>query len=142
MGSSLSGATQSQERQKIANALQHLQQQTLPPQSTSEDNQDNQDKALKRRSAPPTTRSGTADGERDEDSARVEMERRENQLKRQFSDYIEGVDDPEKQEEHIRLREEQEIQDDYQGQDGETQGREIEHLVLVTHGIGQLLSLR
>ncbi|KAI0912269.1 DDHD domain-containing protein [Ustulina deusta] len=115
---------------------------TLPPQSTSEDNQDNQDKALKRRSAPPTTRSGTADGERDEDSARVEMERRENQLKRQFSDYIEGVDDPEKQEEHIRLREEQEIQDDYQGQDGETQGREIEHLVLVTHGIGQLLSLR
>ncbi|KAI1424079.1 DDHD domain-containing protein [Xylaria sp. FL1777] len=115
---------------------------TIPPQSTRDDSQDKQDKGLKRRSAPPTTRSGVTDGEREEDNARVEMERRENQLKRQFSSYIEGADDPEKQEEHIRLREEQEIQDDYQGQDGETQGREIEHLVLVTHGIGQLLSLR
>ena len=42
----------------------------------------------------------------------------------------------------IRKREEQEIQDDYTGQDGEKQGREIEHLVLVTHGIGQLLGLK
>ncbi|KAI0434283.1 DDHD domain-containing protein [Xylaria sp. FL1042] len=115
---------------------------TLPPQPTSDDNQDNQDKAFKRRSAPPATHSGATDGERIEDGARVEMERRESQLKRQFSSYIGGSGDPEKQEEHIRLREEQEIQDDYQGQDGETQGREIEHLVLVTHGIGQLLSLR
>jgi hypothetical protein len=45
-------------------------------------------------------------------------------------------------EEEIRRREEQEIQDDYNALAGETQGREIEHLVLVTHGIGQLLSLR
>ncbi|KAI1271716.1 DDHD domain-containing protein [Xylaria sp. FL0933] len=115
---------------------------TLPSQPASDDNQDRQDKALKRRSAPPATHSDAADGERAEDGARVEMERRENQLKRQFSSYIEGSGDPEKQEEHIRQREEQEIQDDYQGQDGETQGREIEHLVLVTHGIGQLWSLR
>ncbi|GAW18504.1 hypothetical protein ANO14919_079800 [Xylariales sp. No.14919] len=110
-----------------------------PPQSSSEDKQD---KALKRRSAPPATRASTGDSEGDEDGARAEMERRENQLKRQFSSYIEDAGDPEKQQEHIRLREEQEIQDDYIGQDGETQGREIEHLVLVTHGIGQLLSLR
>ncbi|KAI0974069.1 DDHD domain-containing protein [Xylaria arbuscula] len=115
---------------------------TLPPQSASDDGQDKQDKSLKRRSAPPTTRSGATDDEKDEDGARVELERRENHLKRQISSYIEGADDPEKQEEHIRLREEQEIQDDYQGQDGEKQGREIEHLVLVTHGIGQLMSLR
>ncbi|KAI0812007.1 DDHD domain-containing protein [Xylaria sp. FL0064] len=115
---------------------------TLPSQPASDDNQDRQDKALKRRSAPPATHSDAADGERVEDGARVEIERRENQLKRQFSSYIEGSGDPEKQEEHIRQREEQEIQDDYQGQDGETQGREIEHLVLVTHGIGQLWSLR
>ncbi|KAJ8123571.1 hypothetical protein ONZ43_g518 [Nemania bipapillata] len=112
---------------------------TLPPQTA---NDDKQDKALKRRSAPPATRLDAADSERERDEAAVEIERRENQLKRQFSSYIEGADDPEKQEEHIRLREEQEIQDDYTGQDGETQGREIEHLVLVTHGIGQLLSLR
>ncbi|KAI0879120.1 DDHD domain-containing protein [Hypoxylon argillaceum] len=117
----------------------------LPLQPTDDDKQekqDKQDKALKRRSAPPATRSDATDSERERDEAALEIERRENQLKRQFSSYIEGVDDPEKQEEHIRLREEQEIQDDYTGQDGETQGREIEHLVLVTHGIGQLLSLR
>ncbi|GAP83143.1 putative ddhd domain-containing protein [Rosellinia necatrix] len=115
---------------------------TLPPQSNSSDEQEKQDKALKRRSAPPTTRSDATDNDRSAEESRVEMERRENQLKRQFSSYIEGVDDLEKQEEQIRMREEQEIQDDYTGQDGETQGREIEHLVLVTHGIGQLLSLR
>lgn len=112
---------------------------TLPSQPISDDSQD---KSLKRRSAPPATRPGATDDERDKDGAKVERERRENQLKRQISSYIEGADDPEKQEEHIRLREEQEIQDDYQGQDGETQGREIEHLVLVTHGIGQMLSMR
>jgi hypothetical protein len=112
---------------------------TIPSQSTSDDKQD---KALKRRSAPPATRADAADSESLEDETRAEMERKENQLKRQFSSYIEGADDPEKQEEHIRQREELEIQDDYTGQDGENQGREIEHLVLVTHGIGQLLSLR
>ncbi|KAI0456929.1 DDHD domain-containing protein [Xylaria acuta] len=115
---------------------------TLPPQPNSDYKQDSDDKALKRRSAPPATRPDATDSERDQDGARVEKERRENRLKRQFSSYIEGADDPDKQEEHIRLCEEQEIQDDYTGQDGETQGREIEHLVLVTHGIGQLLSLR
>jgi hypothetical protein len=115
---------------------------TISPQSTSDDKENKQDKALKRRSAPPTTRSDATDSGKVGDEASADNERRENQLKRQFSSYIEGVDDPEKQEEHIRLREEQEIQDDYAGQDGETQGREIEHLVLVTHGIGQLLSLR
>jgi len=115
---------------------------TLPPQPISDDVKDKQDRAMKRRSAPPSTRSGTTDNDQVENNAIIEMERRETQLKRQFSSYIEGVGDREKQEEHIRLREEQEIQDDYNGQDGETQGREIEHLVLVTHGIGQLLSLR
>lgn len=45
-------------------------------------------------------------------------------------------------EEQIRKREEREIQDDYSGQAGETQGRELEHLILVTHGIGQRLGLR
>ena len=42
----------------------------------------------------------------------------------------------------MRRREEQEMVDDYNARLGETQGREIEHLVLVTHGIGQLLGLR
>lgn len=115
---------------------------TLPPQPISDENQDEQDKALKRRSAPPTVRSDATDNARNSDEAPVEIKRRENQLKRHISSYIESVEGPEKQEEHIRLRQEQEIQDDYTGQDGETQGREIEHLVLVTHGIGQLMSMR
>lgn len=45
-------------------------------------------------------------------------------------------------EEQIRRRLELEIQDDYNAQAGEIQGRELEHLVFVTHGIGQRLGLR
>lgn len=106
---------------------------TLPPERPDE----REEKALKRRSAPPSTRT-----DKEDDDSTTEVERRENRLKRQFSSFIEASEDPEKQEEQIRKREEQEIQDDYNGQDGETQEREIEHLVLVTHGIGQLLGLR
>lgn len=109
---------------------------TLPQQSEAEKTS----KALKRRSAPPLSRAeSNADLLEEEPVGRPS---RENQLERQFSNYIETADDPEAQEEQIRKREEQEIQDDYNAQVGETQGREIEHVVLVTHGIGQLLSLR
>ncbi|KAI1345079.1 DDHD domain-containing protein [Xylariaceae sp. FL0016] len=111
---------------------------TIPPQSEG----DKQNKMLKRRSAPPSTRSDpAAETQEGDEEAALEAERRENRLKRQFSNYIDS-EDPEKQEEQIRRREEQEILDDYTGQDGETQGRDIEHLVLVTHGIGQLLGMR
>ena len=48
----------------------------------------------------------------------------------------------EEDEEEIRKRDEKEIEDDYNQQAGEVQGRDIEHLVLVTHGIGQRLGLR
>lgn len=109
---------------------------TLPQQQDTEKNA----RALKRRSAPPLSRAeSTVDVHEEEEAGRPS---RENQLKRQFSNYIETADDPEAQQEQIRKREEQEIQDDYNAQAGETQGRDIEHLVLVTHGIGQLLSLR
>ena len=53
-----------------------------------------------------------------------------------------GFEDPALQEEEVRKREETEIQEDYRDTDGEDQGREIEHLVLVTHGIGQRLGLK
>lgn len=48
-----------------------------------------------------------------------------------------------KSDEEIRKLDEKEIRDDYQ-QDhpSEDQSREIEHLVLVTHGIGQRLGMR
>jgi hypothetical protein len=46
------------------------------------------------------------------------------------------------QEEEQRKREEKEMRDDYKNQDSRDQGRDIEHLVLVTHGIGQRLGMR
>lgn len=97
--------------------------------------------ALKRRSAPPLSRIDADKSVREEEESKPRASR-ESLLERQFSDYMESAEDPERQEEQVRKREEQEIQDDYNAQAGETQGREIEHLVLVTHGIGQLLSLR
>jgi hypothetical protein len=50
--------------------------------------------------------------------------------------------DADKEAAAVRRRDEKEIQNDYQDQDGENQGREIEHLILVTHGIGQKLGAR
>lgn len=66
------------------------------------------------------------------------------QLQREMSDLVASVKgpDPEQQEEEARKREEKEIQDDYRDDEAEDQGREIEHLILVTHGIGQRLGLR
>lgn len=98
---------------------------------------------LKRRSAPPTTRASHEEPSQTLQSRTSDDNYRELKLHRQLSSLIEsdGMSKA-KTDEEIRRREEQEIQDDYNAQAGETQGREIEHLVLVTHGIGQLLSLR
>ena len=101
-----------------------------------------QEKILKRRSAPPSTRSEAVDAQETQDEPKP-FESRNEQLKRQLSSLIENENrDPEEEEEAVRKREEKEIQDDYNARAGETQGREIEHLILVTHGIGQLLGLR
>lgn len=102
-------------------------------------------RALKRRSAPPSTKSDPSDEAfARKEQAATALKARDNQLQRQLSSLIEGTDnrDSEEEEEQIRKREEKEIQDDYTAPAGESQGREIEHLVLVTHGIGQLLGLR
>lgn len=122
-------------------------------------------KALKRRSAPPSTTSTTGGGGAEgkgiwDSDARVstdkskyndespgpvsEIERRSTQLQRQLSSLMGNNEnrDPEQEAEEIRRRAEKEISDDYNAQSGESQGREIEHLFLVTHGIGQLLGLR
>lgn len=74
----------------------------------------------------------------------VSSESRRLTLERQMSSLVSSVTkgDREKEEEEIRKRDEKEIQDDYRDQDGEEQNREIEHLLLVTHGIGQRLGLR
>ncbi|KAK4693098.1 hypothetical protein P7C71_g4236, partial [Lecanoromycetidae sp. Uapishka_2] len=60
-------------------------------------------------------------------------------LERQLSSFSE---DPAQQEEERRQADEDEIKDDYKDEDGQDQAREIEHLILVTHGIGQRLGLR
>ena len=82
-----------------------------------------QQKLLKRRSAPPSTKSAE-----NSDPAPTSM------LSRDI--------DADSEAEAVRKRDEKEIQNDYQDREGENQGREIEHLILVTHGIGQRLGMR
>lgn len=109
--------------------------------SVSKERSDETSRAQKRRSAPPA-------GQRIdiEDSAEEEttdpLESTRNRLTRQLSNLIEGVEDSDAEAEAIRRREEKEMLADYNTSAGDNQGRDIEHLVLVTHGIGQLLSRR
>lgn len=101
-----------------------------------------QQKILKRRSAPPTTRDSLEDLGYSE-VVKTETSERQSKLQRQLSALIETEGrSTEEAEEQIRKQYEQEIRDDYNAQDGEAQGRDIEHLILVTHGIGQRLGLR
>lgn len=87
-----------------------------------------QQKLLKRRSAPPSTsRSGI---DTPEDQAKAAMSSMGSEI------------DEDLEVEAVRRRDEKEIQNDYNDRDGENQGREIEHLILVTHGIGQRLGMR
>lgn len=71
-------------------------------------------------------------------------EKRRLRLERQFSSLLDSAapEDSEKAEEAARKRNEQEMEDDYRDDGENQQGREIEHLILVTHGIGQRLGLR
>lgn len=65
-------------------------------------------------------------------------------LERRMSSIVSSPDlhDAEKQDEELRKRDEDEIQEDYRDDDKDDPGRVIEHLILVTHGIGQRLGLR
>jgi DDHD domain len=97
--------------------------------------------AYKRRSAPPST---TAAGTPEPLVSTLEPEGRRQQLERDMSSLVTpaSTEDLEKQEEDARRRDEKEMEDDYRDDHGEEQGREIEYLLLVTHGIGQRLGLR
>jgi hypothetical protein len=66
--------------------------------------------------------------------------RRVKNLERQMSSLM--TDDTAQQEEEIRKRDEREMREDYKDQSRGEQGREIEHVLLVTHGIGQRLGMR
>lgn len=74
----------------------------------------------------------------------VPPEPRLRALERRMSSIVSSPElpDAEKQDEEVRKRDEDEIQEDYRDDDKDDQGREIEHLILVTHGIGQRLGLR
>lgn len=100
-----------------------------------------QQRILKRRSAPPGTTTAVDDKESKETKS-TDPETREALLKRQISSMVVDTMDPEKGEEAVRRRDEKEIQTDYVDRDGEDQARQIEHLILVTHGIGQRLGMR
>lgn len=116
---------------------------TTPTEASLKPNDSPQDRARKRKSAPPLTRSDSIDATPQEPPVENRVESRGDRLKQQLSSLIESENpDVDEEEEAVRRREEKEIQDDYNAPAGETQGREIEHLVLVTHGIGQLLGLR
>ncbi|KAG4029382.1 hypothetical protein MFRU_016g01350 [Monilinia fructicola] len=91
---------------------------------------DRQQKLLKRRSAPPST------SHSDASSGDKSGENREAAYNKLTSI------DTEAEAEAVRKRDEKEIQNDYNDRDDENQGRDIEHLILVTHGIGQRLGMR
>jgi hypothetical protein len=74
-------------------------------------------------------------------SRKARKETTRQALERQFSNLV-GRINPEQEEEEVRKRDEAEMREDYQGNDTVQAGREIEHLILVTHGIGQRLGLR
>lgn len=64
-------------------------------------------------------------------------------LQRRLSTIIESEDRrTANSEDEVQKLNEEEMRHNYHTQSGESQNREIEHLVLVTHGIGQRLSLR
>lgn len=90
----------------------------LPPMLQQDERQQ---KLLKRRSAPPTT----AHPDKSEPDAGAALSSLPSEL------------DPELEAEAARKRDEKEIQNDYNESEGEEQGREIEHLILITHGIGE-----
>ncbi|KAL2017862.1 hypothetical protein VTK56DRAFT_1607 [Thermocarpiscus australiensis] len=115
---------------------------STPPgtKSASKERSDKLSKAQKRRSAPASGARSDAD-ERIEDVPGA-LESTRNRLTRQISNLMEGVEDSEAEEEAIRQREEKEMISDYNARADDNQSRPIEHLVLVTHGIGQLLSRR
>ncbi|KAF1354124.1 DDHD-domain-containing protein [Lizonia empirigonia] len=95
---------------------------------------------------PTNTGPGGASDEEATDNEGVEspQESRRRTLERQVSSLMTSSqpDYQEKQEEEARKREEKEMREDYKTQDKQEQGREIEHLLLVTHGIGQRLGMR
>lgn len=101
--------------------------------------------AAKRKSSPPETWSKPTDdrGKEDDEEHQAPVAPKRSALERQLSSLAgaPGNESTEDLAEEARQQEEKEMED-YKEVDGDDQGRPIEHLVLVTHGIGQRLGLR
>jgi hypothetical protein len=93
-----------------------------------------------------TDGSENSDAETTDNEAKVESptQTRRRNLERQVSSLMTSskTDYEREQEEEQRKRDEKEMRDDYKNQDNRDQGRDIEHLLLITHGIGQRLGMR
>ncbi|MCJ1467874.1 hypothetical protein MMC07_006499 [Pseudocyphellaria aurata] len=115
------------ETERIATNLKR----TPPPPSTVRDQEINEQQMQMSKSGQET-------------EPEIQAEPRILTLERKMSSLVasSAPEDPAKQDEEVRKRDEDEIQEDYRDADGDDQGREIEHLILVTHGIGQRLGLR
>ncbi|OAX81080.1 hypothetical protein ACJ72_04584, partial [Emergomyces africanus] len=104
-------------------------------------------KSIKRRSAPAVTSTSppsASDGKIHEPQPLAALERQRSPLERQMSSLTgERQDDAQLKEleEEARKQEEKEMEDSGEVE-GEEEDREIDHLILVTHGIGQRLGLR
>lgn len=90
-----------------------------------------------------------SDANTDEDTSENERamspsQTRRRNLERQVSSLMTSSkpEYEQQQQEEMRKREEKEMREDYKTQNDSDQGREIEHLLLVTHGIGQRLGMR
>lgn len=106
----------------------------------ADNNVDNTAEKTKRRYLPPKIDGDVmSNSEPNGSESSTQQEPRLLALERQLSSFSE---DPAQQEEERRQADEDEIKDDYKDEDGQDQAREIEHLILVTHGIGQRLGLR
>lgn len=98
-------------------------------------------KDVKRRSTTQQTPSAVTEADAaDIKSGQSSLE--DSALKQQLSSLVTESVDSGTSEEALRKREEKEIQNDYVDHENEDQSREIEHLILVTHGIGQRLGIR
>lgn len=108
------------------------------------------------RSVTPSLAYGSDHGKQSDSDASVDEDTSENErsmspsqtrrrnLERQVSSLMTSLkpEYEQQQQEEMRKREEKEMREDYKTQNDSDQGREIEHLLLVTHGIGQRLGMR
>jgi hypothetical protein len=92
------------------------------------------------------TATDDSDAETTDNEARAESptQTRRRNLERQVSSLMTSskTEYEREQEEEQRKLEEKQMRDDYKNQDNRDQGRDIEHLLLITHGIGQRLGMR